>query len=82
MTSPSSASHEGQALLLNPAVTVLWQHVGLAVDAVKAGWPGFAVTLVSIYLLPLADPHRARLVEAGLLPTEAASLTELGVVVE
>ena len=26
--SPSSASHEGQALLLHPAATVLWQHIG------------------------------------------------------
>ena len=50
--------------------------------AVKVGWPGFAVTLISIYLPPLTDPHKARLVEAGLLPTEAASLTELGAVLE
>ena len=50
--------------------------------AVKVGWPGFAVTLISIYLPPLTDPHKARLVEAGLLPTEAAFLTELGAVLE
>ena len=61
-------------------MTVLWQHIGITVAAVKVGWPGFAVTLISIYLPPLTDPHKVRLVEAGLLPTEAASLTELGAV--
>ena len=63
-------------------VTVLWQHIVVTVAAIKVGWPGFAVTLISIYLPPLTDPHKARLVEAGLLPTEAASLTELGAVLE
>ena len=82
MPSPSPASHEGQALLLHPTATVLWQHLGQTVAAVKIGWPGFTVTLVSIYVPPLTDPHRTRLGEAGLLPTEAASLTELGAVLE
>ena len=36
------------------------------------------VTLVSIYVPPLTDPHKTRLGEAGLLPTEATSLMELG----
>ena len=40
------------------------------------------MALVSIYVPPLTDPHKARLVEAGLLPTEAATLTELGAVLE
>ena len=52
------------------------------VAAVNIGWPGFTVTLVSIYMLRLTDPHRTRLGEAGLLPTEAASLTELGIVLK
>ena len=80
--SPSSASHDGQALLLHPVGIVLWQHIGVTVAAVKVGWPGFMVTLISVYLPPLTDPHKARLVEAGLLPTKAASLTELGAVLE
>ena len=82
MPSPSLASHKGQANLLHPFVTVLWQHLGHTVAAVKVGWLGFEVALVSIYVLPLTDPHRARLVEAGLLPTKAAALTELGAVLE
>ena len=80
--SPSTASHEGHALLLHPAVTVLWQHLGHTVAAVKVGWPGFVVTLVSVYVPPLTRPHRGCLVEAGLLPTEAASLLELDSVLE
>ena len=82
MPSPSLASHEGQAILLHPSTTVLWQHLGHTVAAVKVGWLGFEVALVSVYVPPLTDPHRARLVEAGLVPTEAAALTELGAVLE
>ena len=67
---------------MHPTATVLWQHLGQTVVAVKIGWPGFTVTLVSINVPPLTDPHRTRLREAGLLPTEAASLTELGAVLE
>ena len=63
-------------------MTVLWQHIGVTVAAVKVGWPGFVVTLVLVYVPPLTSPHRGRLVEAGLLPTEAASLLELGSVLE
>ena len=76
------ASHEGQAILLHPSAIVLWQHLGYTVAAVKVGWLGFEVALVSIYVPPLTDPHKAHLVEAGLLPTEAAALTELGAVLE
>ena len=55
--------------------------------AVNVGWPGFVVTLVLVYLPPLSDPHRVSptqpcLGEAGLLPMKAASLTELGAVLE
>ena len=46
------------------------------VAAVKVGWLGFEVALVSAYVPPLTDPHRAGLVEAGLLPTEAASFDQ------
>ena len=42
----------------------------------------FAVTLVFVYVLPLTTPHRSGLVEAGLMPTKAASLMELGIVLE
>ena len=62
--------------------TVLWKHLGKMVAAVKIGWPGFPVTLVSVYVPPLTDPHRTRLGEAGLLPTEAVSLMELGAVLK
>ena len=82
MPSPSLASHEGQAILLHPSATVLWQHLGHTVAAVKVGWLGFEVALVSVYVPPLTDPHKSHLVEAGLLPTEAAALTELGAVLE
>ena len=50
--------------------------------AVKVSWLGFEVAQVSVYVPPFTDPHKARLVEAGLLPTEAAILTELGAVLE
>ena len=40
------------------------------------------MTLVSVYIPPLTSPHRSRLVKAGLLPTEAAALLELGAVLE
>ena len=50
--------------------------------AVKVGWTGFALTLVSVYVPPLTSPHRSRIVEAGLVPTEAASLMELGAVLD
>ena len=40
------------------------------------------VTLVSIYLQPLTNLYRSCLGEAGLLPTKAASLIELGAVLE
>ena len=63
-------------------MTVLWQHLSPTVAAVKISWLGFEVALVSVYVPPLTDPHKARLVEAGLLPTEAATLTELGAVLE
>ena len=32
--SPSAASHQSHALLLHPAATVLWQHLGHTVAAV------------------------------------------------
>ena len=38
--------------------------------------------LVSVYVPPLTKPHWAHLVEAGLLPTEVVSLTELGTMLE
>ena len=82
MPSPSLASHEGQAILQHPSETVLWQHLSHTVAAVKVGWLGFEVALVSIYVPPLTDPQKACLVEAGLLPTEAVALTELGAVLE
>ena len=63
-------------------MTVLWQYLSHTVAAVKIGWLGFEVALVSVYVPPLTDPNKARLVEAGLLPTEAATLTELGAVLE
>ena len=75
-------------LLLHPAATVLWEHIGHTVAAFKVGWPGFVVTLVSVYIPPLTSPHKGLiiphkgLVEAGLLPTEAAALLELGAVLE
>ena len=50
--------------------------------AFKVGWPGFVVTLVSVYIPPLTSPHKGHLVEAGLLPTEAAALLELGAMLE
>ena len=50
--------------------------------AVKVGWQGFVVTLVSVYLPPLTDPCRFHLGEAGLLPTKAVSLMELGAVLK
>ena len=50
--------------------------------AVKVDWLGFAVILLSVYLPPLTDPHKAHLIETGLLPTKAVSLIELGAVLE
>ena len=50
--------------------------------AVKVGWTGLALTLVSVYVPPLTSPHRSRIVEAGLVPTEAVSLMELGAVLD
>ena len=50
--------------------------------AFKVGWPGFVVTLVSVYIPPLTSLHKGRLVEVGLLPTEAAALLELGALLE
>ena len=52
------------------------------VAAMKVGWMGFALTLVSVYVPPLTSPHRSCIVEAGLVPTEAASLMELGAVLD
>ena len=43
---------------------------------------GFIVTLVSVYILLLTSRHRVHLVKAGLLPTEAAYLLEVGAVLE
>ena len=80
--SPSLASHKAQVLLLHPDATVLWNNLKHMVGAIKIGWPGLAVTLVYIYMPPQTDPQRTRLGEAGLLPTEAASLTELGAILE
>ena len=40
------------------------------------------MTLVSVYIPPLTSPYKVRLVEAGLLPTEAAALLELGALLE
>ena len=54
---------------------MLWQHLSHTVAAVKIGWLGFEVALVSVYVLPLTDPHKACFVEAGLLPTEADVLS-------
>ena len=67
---------------MHPAVTVLWQHIGYIVAAFKVGWPGFVVTLVSVYVPPLTSLHKGCLVEDGLLPTEAAALLEQGAVLE
>ena len=52
------------------------------VASVKLGWPGIAVTMVSMCVPPLNDPHRSHLGEAGLLPNKAASLIKLGAVLE
>ena len=78
----SITSQEGHALLLYPAVTVLWQLVSYTVAAVKVGWPDFVATLVLVYIPPLTSKHRGCLVEAGLPPTELASLLELGTLLE
>ena len=40
------------------------------------------MTLVSIYMPPLTDPHRSHLGEAGLLPTKATYLMKLSTVLE
>ena len=40
------------------------------------------VILISVYVPPLASPHKGRLAEAGLLPTEAAAFLELSTVLE
>ena len=40
------------------------------------------LTLISVYVPPLTSPHRSRIAEAGLVPTEAASLIELGAVLD
>ena len=61
---------------------MLWEHIGHTVAAFRVGWPGFVVTLVSVYIPPLTSPHKGRLVEVGLLPTEAAALLELGALLE
>ena len=78
MPSPSLSLHK--VLLLHPAATVLWKYLSHTVAMVKIGWPGLLVTLVSVYVPPLTSPHRSYLGEAGLLPTKAASLMELGAV--
>ena len=52
------------------------------VVAIKVCWTGFALTLVSVYVPPLTFPHRSCIVEAGLVPTEAVFLTELGTVLD
>ena len=61
---------------------VLLQHIGHMVVAVKVGWPGFAVTLVFVYVLPLPGPYISQLVESSLLPRKAASLMELGAILK
>ena len=61
---------------------MLWQHIGQTEASVKVGWMGFALTLVSVYIPPLTTLHRSCIVETGLVPTEAASLTELGAVLD
>ena len=63
-------------------MTVLWQYSGETVAAFKVGWLGFVVTLVLVHVPPLTSPHKGRVVEAGLLPTDAAALLELGAVLE
>ena len=50
--------------------------------AIKVGWMGFVLTLVSVYVPPQTSPHSSHIVEAGLVPTEAASLMELGAVLD
>ena len=55
---------------MQPAATVLWKYLSHIVAVVKIGWPGLALTLVSIYVPPLTNPHRSRIGEAGLLPTK------------
>ena len=75
-------SQEGQALLFFPAATVLWNHLGYTLAAVKMGWPGLVLTLVSVNLPPLTNPQRSHLGEAGLLPTKAAFFIKLGTVLE
>ena len=40
------------------------------------------MTLLVVYMLPLTAPHLSHLVEAGLLPTKAAYLTEISAVIE
>ena len=67
---------------MHPAETMLWQHIGFTLAAIKVGWLDFVVTLVSVYIPPLTSPHRACLVKAGLLPIKAVSLLELCAVLE
>ena len=50
--------------------------------AVKVGWTGLDLTLVSVHVPALTSPHRSRIVEAGQVPTEAASLMELGALLD
>ena len=57
---------------------MLWKHLAHTVAAVKIGWLGFAMTLVSIYVPPLTYSHRSYLGDTGLLPTKTAYLTDLG----
>ena len=52
------------------------------VTAIKVGWTGFLMTLVLVYVPALTAPYRSHLFEAGLLPTEAALLIELGAMLE
>ena len=67
-------------LLLYPATPMLWKHFGNTIAAVKIGWPRFIVTLVSMYVLPLTNPHRSHLRKSGLLPTKEVLLRKLGAV--
>ena len=61
---------------------MLWWHIFQIVAAIKVGWMGFALTLVSVYVPPLTSPNRSHIIEAGLVPTEAASFTGLGAVLD
>ena len=76
-----SAAYHTRASPVRPAA-LQWQHIGQMVAADNVVWMGFMMTLVLVYTPLLTAPHRSHLVETSLLPTEVASVVELGAVLE